>query len=466
MTDVIIEVGLQGVPGQGVPVGGTTGQFLRKASGDNYDTEWVTSSATVASIGDVGDVTLTAPANGDVLVYDNGIWVNQPQGAVSATWGAITGTLSNQTDLQSALNNKADANHNHTGVYSPVGHTHDDRYFTESEVTTLLAGKSDTSHNHDGTYSPVGHNHDATYAPLSHTHAASDITSGTFDNARIAQSNVTQHQAALSITKSQISDLGTPLTSSSSIKDLADVYDSMTPLAGQALIYHATNGWQAETLPSGVTDHGLLSGLSDDDHTQYHNDARGDARYYTQTQIDTTLSGYSLTSHNHTGVYSPVGHTHTASDITDFTTSVDARVTYETLNSNGDVGTGSSQVAAGNHTHSNYQEISTYTVQTTDATPTVLMTVAVPTGQEKLFDVRVHGHEDATNDHIWKKTVFCVKNVGGTASLVGGIDSATGYDAGAGSWTIVVGVSSGNAIVTVTGEAAHTIDWRATLQLD
>lgn len=29
----------------------------------------------------------------------------------------------------------------------------------------------------------------------------------------------------------------------------------------------------------GVTDHGALTGLGDDDHTQYHNDARGDARY-------------------------------------------------------------------------------------------------------------------------------------------------------------------------------------------
>ena len=39
--------------------------------------------------------------------------------------------------------------------------------------------------------------------------ATSKITSGTFANARIAQSNVTQHQAALSITESQVSDLGT-----------------------------------------------------------------------------------------------------------------------------------------------------------------------------------------------------------------------------------------------------------------
>jgi len=41
---------------------------------------------------------------------------------------------------------------------------------------------------------------------------------------------------------------------------------------------------------SGVTDHGALTGLLDDDHTQYHTDARGDARYYTQAQVD-TISG-------------------------------------------------------------------------------------------------------------------------------------------------------------------------------
>ena len=33
-----------------------------------------------------------------------------------------------------------------------TGHTHDDRYFTETEITQKLAGKSDTSHNHDERY--------------------------------------------------------------------------------------------------------------------------------------------------------------------------------------------------------------------------------------------------------------------------------------------------------------------------
>lgn len=39
------------------------------------------------------------------------------------------------------------------------------------------------------------------------TLATGDITSGTFADARIAESNVTQHQAAITIGKSQISDL-------------------------------------------------------------------------------------------------------------------------------------------------------------------------------------------------------------------------------------------------------------------
>lgn len=33
-------------------------------------------------------------------------------------------------------------------------------------------------------------------------------------------------------------------------------------------------------------DHGTLTGLSDDDHSQYHNNTRGDVRYYTKAQVD------------------------------------------------------------------------------------------------------------------------------------------------------------------------------------
>jgi hypothetical protein len=53
---------------------------------------------------------------------------------------------------------------------------------------------------------------------------------------------------------------------------------------GTSNYLRADGTWTAP--PAGVTDHGALSGLADDDHSQYHNDARGDARYYTKTLLD------------------------------------------------------------------------------------------------------------------------------------------------------------------------------------
>jgi len=44
-------------------------------------------------------------------------------------------------------------------------------------------------------------------------------------------------------------------------------------------------GWFAA-----VSDHGDLTGLADDDHSQYHNDTRGDVRYYQKSEIN-TISG-------------------------------------------------------------------------------------------------------------------------------------------------------------------------------
>lgn len=67
------------------------------------------------------------------------------------------------------------------------------------------------------------------------TQAASTIGSGTFADARIAQSNVTQHQAALSITESQISDLQTYLTAETDPVFTASAASSITN-AGSGLV--------------------------------------------------------------------------------------------------------------------------------------------------------------------------------------------------------------------------------------
>lgn len=51
-----------------------------------------------------------------------------------------------------------------------------------------------------------------------------------------------------------------------------------------------------------ITDHGALTGLADDDHPQYHNDARGDARY------------------------AGVSHTHAIGDVTGLTAALNAKL--------------------------------------------------------------------------------------------------------------------------------------------
>jgi hypothetical protein len=60
---------------------------------------------------EISDVELTNLANNDTIKWDSAKnkWVNGADSGGGGTWGSITGTLSNQTDLQNALNLKYDA---------------------------------------------------------------------------------------------------------------------------------------------------------------------------------------------------------------------------------------------------------------------------------------------------------------------------------------------------------------------
>ena len=110
---------------------------------------------------------LTMPDNGVIVVpsfatdpttYSNGqMWYNTTSGLFkyveggtikvfgggSVSWGGIGGTLSAQTDLQSALDAKAASSHNH--VEADI--TDLDKY-SQAAVDALLSGKSNTGHTH------------------------------------------------------------------------------------------------------------------------------------------------------------------------------------------------------------------------------------------------------------------------------------------------------------------------------
>jgi hypothetical protein len=86
--------------------------------------------------------------------------------------------------------------------------------------------------------------------------------------------------------------------------------------------------YTVSTVLSGtISDHGDLTGLSNDNHLHYHTNARGDARYYTETELDIgqldnryytelesdiQLAGKSDTTHNHDADYSQIEHNHDA----------------------------------------------------------------------------------------------------------------------------------------------------------
>ena len=194
-------------------------------------------ASSLADLTDV-DATVGSPSDGDILVYRSAgsDWIleTKPAGGSNPAWGDITGTLSSQTDLQSALDGKADSSHTHAAADVTSGTFADGRIaqsnvtqhqaalsITESQVSDLGAYLTDITGQSFGSLSDVTITSIANGEVLQWDGsawinrllselniAASDITSGTFADARISQSSVTQHQASLTITESQISDLG------------------------------------------------------------------------------------------------------------------------------------------------------------------------------------------------------------------------------------------------------------------
>lgn len=65
--------------------------------------------------------------------------------------------------LWTYIKSKADGVYQPKGSYAASGHTHDDRYYTESEMNTKLSGKSNTDHTHKNV-NDIGSNKPTTFA--------------------------------------------------------------------------------------------------------------------------------------------------------------------------------------------------------------------------------------------------------------------------------------------------------------
>lgn len=152
--------GIQGVPGnngaQGVP--GNDG-----AAGSNGKTVLNGTGAPAGGLGVDGDFYIDTASDAIYGPKTAGVWgsptsVIGPQGIQGNTgpasaWGTIPGTLSNQSDLQTALNGKSATSHNHDSVYAPIakgvtnGDSHDHNGGDGAQIDHVnLANKGSNTH--------------------------------------------------------------------------------------------------------------------------------------------------------------------------------------------------------------------------------------------------------------------------------------------------------------------------------
>lgn len=252
-------------------------------------------------------------------------------------------------------------------TFPPENHSHDDRYFTETEINTKLAGKANSSHKHTkaeitdfptsmpasdvptwakqaskpaytksevglgsvdntadkdkevkyasssgsaGTASSVDwsgvKNKPSTFTPTTHSHGAGDITSvnasaivgtigldhlpaGALERCKI----VANDTARFKLTTSDVQNGDVVKVGTDANAKMYFVVDE-TKLSSEAGYTVFSAGTAASVPWSGVT--GKPSAYPPERHTH-------DDRYYTESEVDSKLSGKSNTTHNHDDRY-------------------------------------------------------------------------------------------------------------------------------------------------------------------
>src|SRR5574344_10330 len=139
------------------PDSDTFNNAIRFASSDYTGTYYTTEAEIAVQKLTTGDNRFTLAVSSNSNTSASGMASLSLYGNKTASWnGDFTATtfngdlVGNVTGTADKAIQDSDGNQINT-TYSKVGHTHDDRYYTESEVNNLLDGKANTS----GTYSSL-----------------------------------------------------------------------------------------------------------------------------------------------------------------------------------------------------------------------------------------------------------------------------------------------------------------------
>ena len=264
-----------------------------------------------------------------------------------------------------------------------ISHTHDDKYYTETEIDAKLSAKSDSTHNHTGVYDVNGAAASALLSAQTYTDEAVDalneivatksntsaLTSHTGNTVvHVTEANKTNWNAA----KTHADSAHAPTTNATQTASGLMSADDKIKLDG------ITAGANKYTLPSaGTSLGGVKSGgdvtissgvitVNDDSHNHIISNIDGlqsaldskavnghnhDEIYYTETEVDSLLEDKANTS-----------HTHTIANITNLQSTLEGKantshgthVTYSSttpvMDGNASVGTAST-VARSDHRH-------------------------------------------------------------------------------------------------------------------
>ena len=209
------------------------------------------------------------------------------------TWRGIQDNLTSTATDQSLSANQGKVLKGIVDGKAASSHTHDDRYYTESEMNIKLNGKANASHTHDDRYYTESEMNTKLNgkANSSHTHnyAGSSSAGGAANSANKLNKN------AGSATQGVYFKDGVPV--------------AMTCTLGKSVPADAkftdTNTWRGvqDNLTSTATDQSLsanqgkvLKGLVDGKAASSHTH---DDRYYTESEMNTKLNGKANSSHTH-----------------------------------------------------------------------------------------------------------------------------------------------------------------------
>ncbi len=213
--------------------------------------------------------------NGNIFTRgkNNGTW--QPWKAVSYSDHTHDGRYYTESEIDTKLAGKANSAHTHDDRYytetetddllagkANSSHTHDDRYYTETETNNLLADKADASHNHDNAYAPKTHSHDDLYYTESETDT---LLSG---------------KAASSHTHGNVSSAGA-ITTDTAVANGDKIV--VTDSSASSKLIRTGIAFDGSTTTKALTPKGTWETFAASSHTH-------DDRYYTETEMNTKLN--------------------------------------------------------------------------------------------------------------------------------------------------------------------------------